>query len=118
MPDWGPSRPPSLQPLPAMAAGRPMPSTSAESDYVEPVRGLAGGLLQAPLHHARVSERAFVDGPDRGYRSAQVLLDRLQRTLHPAPKLGILLAGPIPGLRRTGAGPRLDAWLEVEFEHP
>src|SRR3954452_15867965 len=80
---------------------------SAERDCNQPLRELAGGLLQAPLHHARVPERAFVDGPDDGDGGAQILLDRLEWTLHPAPKPGILVAGPIPRLSRTRPAPRL-----------
>src|SRR6185436_5234146 len=75
-------------------------------------------LLEGPLHYARVPERAFVDGPHDCNRGAQVLLDGFQRTLHPAPKPGILLAGLIPGLGRTGPAPRHDLRLKVELEHP
>src|SRR4051794_33033729 len=91
---------------------------SAEGDDLQPFRDLAGGLVQAPLHHAGIPKRALVKGPHRGDRRAQVLLDRLQRALPPAPKPGILLAGQIPGLRRTGPAPLHDARLEVKLEHP
>src|SRR3954469_18555866 len=91
---------------------------SAESDGPQPLFDLRGGLRKRPVHDARVPEGAFVDGPHDGDRGAQIFLDRFQWTLYPAPKPGILVAGPVPRLSRTGPAPLLDAWLEVELEHP
>src|SRR3954451_9381428 len=92
--------------------------SSAESDRHQPLFDLRGGLRKRPVHDARVPEGAFVDGPDGGDRRTEILRDRLQPALQRAPKGGILVAGPVPRLSRTGPAPLLDARLKVELEHP
>ena len=62
----------------------------AQADHLQPSGELHRRLLLRPVHHAGISERALIEGPNRRDRRAEVGLYRLEGPWQVPPQIRLL----------------------------